>query len=113
MEIDGTIAEMRALTKRNLGSLGFVHTMGYLHEGHLALVKRARAENSIVAVSIFLNCTRFGPTEDFKTYPRDLDRDLNLLEKEKTNIVFLRCDSCCLADFVLHDPPQDVKTQNP
>jgi pantoate--beta-alanine ligase len=89
MHVAKTIADMRALRLRSLGSVGFVPTMGYLHEGHLALVRRARAENSIVVASIFVNPTQFAPTEDFESYPRDTDRDLALLEKEKTDIVFI------------------------
>ena len=71
------------------GSVGFVPTMGYLHEGHLALVKQARSESSTVVVSIFVNPTQFGPREDLGTYPRDLNRDLELLQYEKTDVVFI------------------------
>jgi pantoate--beta-alanine ligase len=63
--------------------------MGFLHEGHLTLVRQARIENSSVVVSIFVNPIQFGPQEDFRQYPRDPERDLALLEKEKTDIVFM------------------------
>jgi len=89
MQIAKTIADMKALRTKSLGSVGFVPTMGYLHQGHLALVKQSRAENSVVIASIFVNPTQFGPTEDFKSYPRDTERDLAMLEKEKTDIVFM------------------------
>jgi pantoate--beta-alanine ligase len=89
MQIARTIAEMKALRMKSLGSVGFVPTMGYLHDGHLSLVKQARVENSVVVASIFVNPTQFDPTEDFKTYPRDTERDLALLRKERVDIVFM------------------------
>jgi len=71
------------------GSVGLVPTMGYLHEGHLSLVRGARANDDVVVVSIFVNPTQFGPQEDYKRYPRDLDRDLALLREERADVVFM------------------------
>ena len=92
MQVVKTIPEIRALRQQVKGAVGFVPTMGFLHEGHLALVKRAKAENSTTIASIYVNPTQFGPREDFGAYPRDLDRDLDLLRKEGTDIVFIPSD---------------------
>lgn len=69
--------------------LGFVPTMGYLHEGHLSLVRKAREDNPSVVVSIFANPTQFAPDEDLDSYPRDIDRDLDLLEGVETDLVWI------------------------
>src|SRR5438445_5969532 len=69
-------------------SLGFVPTMGFFHEGHLSLMRAARTDRDHVVVSIFVNPLQFGPAEDFASYPRDLDHDLELAEKEGVDTVF-------------------------
>jgi len=80
---------MEAERERLEGAVGLVPTMGYLHEGHLSLVRRARRECAHVVVSIFINPAQFGPQEDFERYPRDPERDLRLLAGERADIVFM------------------------
>jgi|SRR5271166_1160486 len=85
------ISEARAAcreARQNRGRLGLVPTMGALHEGHLSLVRAARAQCDAVAVSLFVNPTQFGPTEDLAKYPRPFERDCQLLEKEGIDILF-------------------------
>jgi len=89
MKVISTVAEFKEARRKIRGPIGFVPTMGYLHEGHLFLARRAKAENNVSAVSIFVNPTQFGPKEDFARYPRDPDRDLALLEKERTDLVLM------------------------
>ena len=91
MKIIHTIAEMRnacAEAGRGGKRLGFVPTMGALHEGHLSLVRAARKRCDVVAVSIFVNPTQFGPTEDFSKYPRSFERDRELLGAEGVDLLF-------------------------
>jgi len=93
MQIARTIDEISALRQQLSGTVGFVPTMGYLHEGHLALVQQARTENSSVVASIYVNPAQFGPGDDLARYPRDLERDLQLLRREKADIVFVPSDA--------------------
>jgi pantoate--beta-alanine ligase len=91
MKICKTIDDMRATSRaaRHAGKrLGLVPTMGALHEGHLSLVRAAKAKCDAVAASIFVNPLQFGPTEDLAKYPRTFDRDVQLLEKESVDILF-------------------------
>lgn len=91
MQVIRTVEEIRKWTKaqRKAGAeIGFVPTMGYLHEGHLSLVKKAREENSAVVMSIFVNPLQFGPKEDFATYPRDLQRDCALAQSAGVDVIF-------------------------
>lgn len=91
MKIIESIQEMNFKMKEYLRagkSIGYVPTMGYLHAGHLSLIKEAKKNNDIVVVSIFVNPTQFGPGEDLDSYPRDLERDAALCEAEGTDIIF-------------------------
>ena len=86
-----TIAELRALLapERPAGrSIGLVPTMGFFHDGHLSLMRRARADTDVLVVSLFVNPIQFGPSEDFAAYPRDEQRDTDLAEAEGVDILF-------------------------
>ncbi|WP_461200629.1 pantoate--beta-alanine ligase [Anoxybacillus sp. TBDG-1] len=81
--------QARMIDERQRGKMiGFVPTMGYLHEGHVALLKRAKEENDIVVLSIFVNPLQFGPNEDFDRYPRDFERDHEIAKRAGVDIVF-------------------------
>jgi len=90
MKIIKTVKEMQGWSDgiRGTRRIGIVPTMGYLHEGHLSLVRKARELGDVTVVSVFVNPMQFGPEEDLVTYPRDFNRDSEMLEKEKTDIIF-------------------------
>lgn len=89
MDVLKQVDEAMDARRRLTGTVGFVPTMGYLHQGHLELVRRARAENDHAVVSIFVNPKQFAPIEDLSRYPRDLERDLSLLRDEGVTYVFV------------------------
>ena len=91
MEIVRRVRSMREICKqaRTKGQrIGFVPTMGFLHQGHLALIRKMSEQTDVVVVSIFVNPTQFGPEEDFERYPRDLTRDTDLCIREGVDYVF-------------------------
>lgn len=91
MKVVGTIKEVRGLVKewkKNGETVGFVPTMGYLHEGHGSLITKARENNDKVVVSIFVNPMQFGPTEDLDSYPRDLEKDSKFCESLGADLIF-------------------------
>src|SRR4051794_11439679 len=90
------VVRANAIARRRVGdamrsgtSIGLVPTMGYLHAGHRQLIERARAENGLVAVSLFVNPTQFGPNEDFERYPRDEARDMALCEEAGVDLLYM------------------------
>lgn len=93
LKVIDSIEEMQEISANWSEEVGFVPTMGYLHEGHLSLVKAAKENCKIVVVSIYVNPSQFAPNEDLDTYPRDFDRDKKLLEELEVDYLFFPKDS--------------------
>lgn len=93
MKIINTLQEMQSISYPQGQSVGFVPTMGYLHEGHLSLVAKSNQECDLTVVSIYVNPAQFGPNEDLSSYPRNLQRDLDLLSSFKVDYVFIPDDA--------------------
>ena len=91
MKTVSSVSEMQALAASHIRSgrtIGFVPTMGFLHEGHLSLMRQAREHCDVLVVSVFINRMQFGPSEDFSSYPRDMERDLALCNETQVDVVF-------------------------
>ena len=88
MKVIQTVADFRDAQRAYPRPLGLTPTMGYLHEGHMSLARRCRADNATAVASVFVNPTQFGPSEDLSTYPRDMEGDLAKLEAEGMDLVF-------------------------
>lgn len=112
MKIISDIEEMNELARQWRaagGSIGLVPTMGYLHPGHLSLIRQARADAAHVVVSIFVNPTQFGPNEDFLRYPRDLKEDSALCEQAGVDVIFApRAEEMYPANYDIYVEPVDL-----
>ena len=89
MRVEHQLEDLRAARRGLAAPLGLIPTMGYLHEGHISLVRRAKQECASVAASIFVNPTQFGPSEDLESYPVDIPRDLEMLQSEGVDLVWI------------------------